>query len=416
MPGAALIEYFVSSEGTRIFLVTPDDTAPRVFEARLPDGRGVTKADLLARARRLLVDFHGLPDGWDRGPAADDYRSVLRGLEPAVPAQKRALPVLQRNLAKQLFAYDLAYWQQLSDALLPLELREAIEDRNLLSIVPHGPLHSLPFAALRWSDTEYLIDRFGLSHAPSASVLRYCQRKNPRRADPKGGIPKTCFVAAVAAADDADPTEFEADGAMLATHFEPDSFTLLSGAAPRDGTEPASKDQIRARIGGHAVVHMACHGVFGGDLSGGDPLDSGLLVSDGAATRRLAEFGRLAPEERMDSLLSAREILRLPLEADLVTLRACSSGRAEVESGDELIGLQRAFLYAGTSSLIVSLWNVHKLSSHRLLSEFYDRWLDPENPMPKWRALQEAQRSLIRDPEYGHPYHWAPFILAGDWF
>jgi CHAT domain-containing protein len=414
MPGAALIEYFVSARGTRIFLVTPDNTAPRVFEARLPDGESVMPAHLLARARRLLIDFHGLPDGWDGGPAADDYRGALR-LEPAVPAQKRSLPVLQRNLAKPVFAYDLTYWQQLSEALLPRELRAAIEDRDLLCIVPHGPLHSLPFAALRWSETEFLIDRFGLCHAPSASVLRYCQRKNPRRSDAAGGVPKTCFVAAVAAADDADPAEFEADGSMLAAHFASGMFTLLSGAAPHNGTEPASKDRIRARIGGHAVVHMACHGVFGGDLSSGDPLDSGLLVSDGAAARGLAEFARLSPEERAACLLSAREILRLPLEADLVTLRACSSGRAEVESGDELIGLQRAFLYAGASSLVVSLWNVHKLSSHRLLTEFYNRWLDAGNPMPKWRALQEAQRSLIRDPEYGHPYHWAPFVLAGDW-
>ena len=97
-----------------------------------------------------------------------------------------------------------------------------------------------------------------------------------------------------------------------------------------------------------------------------------------------------------------------------MTLRACSSGRAEVGSGDELLGLTRAFLYAGTPSLLVSLWNVHKKSSQLLLDDFYRR--SDDEATPKWRALQLAQQQLLSEPDHDHPYHWAPFVLVGDWY
>jgi CHAT domain-containing protein len=127
----------------------------------------------------------------------------------------------------------------------------------------------------------------------------------------------------------------------------------------------------------------------------------------------------MSREERGHFFLTAREIFDLRLNnTDIVTLRACSSGRSLVTAGDELIGLSRAFLYAGTPSLIVTLWNVYIQSSYKLLKEFYRLWLDKSNPMPKWKALQLAQIALLKDPDtekFHHPYHWAPIILIGDW-
>jgi len=61
------------------------------------------------------------------------------------------------------------------------------------------------------------------------------------------------------------------------------------------------------------------------------------------------------------------------------------------------------------------LWNVNKRSSQLLLNDFYRLLLDKQNPLPKWQALQQAQKNLLQNPEYQHPYHWAPFILVGDW-
>src|SRR5262249_9200201 len=97
-----------------------------------------------------------------------------------------------------------------------------------------------------------------------------------------------------------------------------------------------------------------------------------------------------------------------------VTLRACSSGRVESVRSGELFGLLRAFFYAGVPSVIASLWNVNKTSSQLLLDRFYSAWLRPEGRVPKWKALQEAQLSLMHS-EYAHPYHWAACVVAGDW-
>jgi CHAT domain-containing protein len=93
----------------------------------------------------------------------------------------------------------------------------------------------------------------------------------------------------------------------------------------------------------------------------------------------------------------------------------------ETDTGGELFGLLRAFLYAGAPAVIASLWNVNKMSSQVLLSEFYKAWLGntlPGNkgaPISKAMALQQAQAAL-RNGGYPHPYHWAAFALVGDWF
>ena len=418
MTRVALIEYFTTSSSTLIFLAKEGLPAPLVFTAATGTQQApITRDDLQRCAQRLIVDFHGLPPGWDAESERERYKQLLT-LPPAVNANKRSKEVNRINLRKPAFSYELTYLDNLSEALLPADLRAQIKDCELLCFVPHGPLHSLPFAALRWSPQEYLVERFGICYVQSASILQYCQYKNRKRLAGSSHEPQNCLIAAVAAADDADTQEFEADGEMLAALFRGRGNThddvYLVGASQTSDYQPASKELVKKMIGGHDVIHFACHGIFGAD-AGGDPLDSGLLVSDGETTLPLSTFRQLGITERASHFLSAREIMNLELTADLVTLRACSSGRAELEVGDELIGLTRAFLYAGAPSLLVSLWNVNKRSSQKLLNEFYRYWLDPQRPLPKWQALQQAQQSLMKDPEYQHPYHWAPFILSGDW-
>lgn len=419
MNRTAIIEYFTSSSKTLIFLAKQGLDAPLIFEARADGGRqSLTKEELLACVERLTIDFHGLPKGWDIGENLERFKRAL-SLPPAVNAGKRTKEVKQLNLNKPGFCYQLTYWERLSDALLPAELRAQLADCDLLCFMPHGPLHSLPFAALRWSDAEYLIERFGICYVHSASVLRYCQFKNRQRAGNLEYHSDSCLIAALAAADDAFPQEFEADGDTLASLFlERDvnsKVTRLIGAQPLDGVAPASKEMIKRQIGSHDVIHLACHGMFGALGSTHDPLDSRLLVSDGKTALSLVEAGQPSPAQLASYFLTAREVFNLQLHADLVTLRACSSGRVEVLTGDELIGLTRAFLYAGTPSLIVSLWDVNKRSSQQLLNQFYSLWLNRQQPMPKWQALQRAQQMMLKETEHQHPYHWAPFILVGDW-
>ena len=109
-----------------------------------------------------------------------------------------------------------------------------------------------------------------------------------------------------------------------------------------------------------------------------------------------------------DGILTAREIYNIRLNAQLVTLSACQTGINERTQGDELIGLTRSFIYAGASSVVVSLWPVNPISTKKLMLEFY-AFL--RNGKDKAVALQEAQKKLI--DEYSHPYYWAPFTLVG---
>lgn len=420
-PKVALLEYFTSASYSLVFLVKKGLSKPLTFELRhQADHQPITQDELLQCAERLMLDFHGLPPNWESPGRIQRFRQLL-ALPPAVSAVKRSKELLQINLNKPAFSYETTYWERLSDALLPAELREQISDCDLLCFIPHGPLHLLPFAALRWSPVEYLIERFGICYVLSAAVLRYCQSKNRKRTLDVSHGPTSCFIAAVAAEDDHDPQEFEADGETLTQIFQEkglgDRVTALVGAQPAQNRLPASKALIQQRMGGFDIVHLACHGLFEAEGPGSDALDSGLLVSDGEAAFKLADIRSLPPAQRASHFLTAREILGLELSADLVTLRACSSGRAEIRSGDEIIGLTRAFLYAGAPSLIVSLWNVNKSSSRRLLDYFYRFWLSINNPLPKWQALQQAQIKILRDPDprYSHPYHWAAFVLIGDW-
>ncbi len=329
---------------------------------------------------------------------------------------KRLQPLLEANLTIPAFRYTMDYWEQLSDALLPEPIRPLLDDCDLLCIIPHGPLHTLPFAALRWDGARYLGERFGLCYAPGAGALRHCHGRNRARADARHR-PRRMLVAAVAAADDGDREALEAEGARMQQTFagmRAPAVTVLRGAAPLDGAPPASKAQVLAGLGGSDVLHFACHGIFGLDVPGGAALDSGLVLSDGGSVPRLVDVARAAPSARSNWFLTAREILGLTLHTDLVALRACSSGRVEADPGDELFGLLRAFLYAGAPSVMASLWNVSKNSSQLLLQEFYKAWLGPETPVPKAAALQRAQEA-VRQAGYTHPYHWSAFALVGDW-
>ena len=237
-------------------------------------------------------------------------------------------------------------------------------DGKQLTIVPYGPLHGLPFHAL-YDGQSYLIERYEISYATSATVMARCQAR-PRRPLEQALV--------VGVADDGIPfvaQEAETVAAML------HGARLLQG---QEATIPA----LRASVSGLDLVHLACHGLFRAD----NPLFSALRLGDG--------------------WLTVAEAAELELQAGLVTLSACESGRSRVVEGDELLGLTRAFLGSGAASLIVSLWLVNDASTAQLMEEFY-RCL--QAGQSKAAALRAAQRTLLATKS--HPYYWAPFVLVG---
>ncbi len=242
-----------------------------------------------------------------------------------------------------------------------------------LIIIPHGPLHYLPFHAL-FDGERYLLEQREVSYMPNSSLLRLSHRRD-------GGGFRTASALVVGHSLNGALPYALAEARQVARRLTA-STSLLEGEATRSNLE------AQARTAG--IIHLATHGEFRIDA----PLFSTLYLADGP--------------------LTATDVFNLELNASLVTLSACQSGVSGIGAGDELVGFSRAFLYAGTASLLMSLWRVEDQATASLMDRFYDGLLQGQR---KPAALRQAQLALLRGDEgemYRHPFFWAPFFLIGD--
>ncbi len=246
-----------------------------------------------------------------------------------------------------------------------------------VGIIPHGVLHYLPFAALT-DGQQYLGDEYSLFTLPSASALRFIQAKRK---------PETNTILALG-----NPTTTEPGLAPLqSAQEEVKDIAKLYGMQPLIG-DLATESALRSRAGEASIVHLAAHGQYNQD----NPLFSAIY---------------LAGDKEEDGRLEVNEIYSLDLTktTDLVVLSACQTDVGAVSAGDEVVGLTRAFLYAGTPTVIASLWNVDDTATTLLMERFYTHLREG---MGKAQALQQAQREVRA--KYPHPYYWAAFVLTGD--
>jgi len=242
-----------------------------------------------------------------------------------------------------------------------------------LVIVPHGALHYLPFTALRSSSGKWVVEDFAVSTLPSASVLRYLTDKGV------GASGRALVVGNPDLGADLALSWAEREARMVGQR-EPGATVLVRA----DATEVEVKKVLES-VG---LVHFATHG----ELNENDPLSSAVLLVPGGG-----EDGRL----------EVREVFGLDLHARLVVLSACETGLGKLSRGDELMGLQRAFLYAGTPAVVTTLWKVDDRASYELIRAFYNR-LAGAGPV---EALRQAQIEAMAT--FPHPYSWAAFGLSG---
>src|SRR6266700_2337230 len=242
-----------------------------------------------------------------------------------------------------------------------------------LVIVPHGVLHYLPFTALRSSSGKWVVEDFAVSTLPSASVLRYLTDKGV------GASGRALVVGNPDLGADLALPWAEREARMVGQR-EPGATVLVRA----DATEVEVKKVLES-VG---LVHFATHG----ELNENDPLSSAVLLVPGGG-----EDGRL----------EVREVFGLDLHARLVVLSACETGLGKLSRGDELMGLQRAFLYAGTPAVVTTLWKVDDRASYELIRAFYNR-LAGAGPV---EALRQAQIETMAT--FPHPYSWAAFGLSG---
>ncbi|MCL6526774.1 MAG: CHAT domain-containing protein [Thermaceae bacterium] len=263
--------------------------------------------------------------------------------------------VLQASVNEQLRALHRLL-------LEPLNL--SLEGRSLL-VVPHGVLHRVPFAALL-GERGYLLDQAEVSLAPSAALYTLWRR---RKGSPKG--PLVAFGVPL-------------EGLPQATE-EVEAIARIARQAHKFTGAAASMGHFFDQAETAQVLHLATHGVFRPD----NPMFSGLRLSDG--------------------WLTARDLYRLRLRAELVVLSACETGVSTPVGGDELLGLARGFLFAGAPCLVASLWPVRDEVTALLMAEFY-RHLQAGATVSS--ALRTAQQTLRK--AYPNPYYWAAFGITGD--
>jgi CHAT domain-containing protein len=340
-------------------------------------GDPISWKDLCTLAERLgpgvaLVEFYTLPD--------EIAVFVLRG-GWKTPCVHRA-PVNQRQLHRYVanFFCEVAEhpsypeinqtWQRLAIPLLG-EVLPHLKNVELLYLIPHGLLHHFPLHALE-VDGAPLIEYFPVAYAPSAAVLERVLGQAEQRVT---SGPGSALVVGNPT-EDLDYAEEEAQAVAQYLRVMP----YLGQAA----TKQLLLDEIETK----RRVHLACHG----DFYPLEPLRSGLVLHDGT--------------------LTAQEILKLRLSAELMVLSACQTARQKVSRGDELMGLLRVLLYAGASSLVVSLWSVYDPSTSELMRRFYNN-NGTSRRLNYAERLQQAMLDIRRQPGWEHPYYWAPFILVG---
>lgn len=243
----------------------------------------------------------------------------------------------------------------------------------VIGVIPNGVLHYLPFAALT-DGKHYLGEQYKLIHFPSASVLPLIKEKDK---------PVGTRVLAMA--------QSQAEGTSILQHVNKEAEVVAGLYNTRAFTNGSmSVADFTNRAGDYSIIHIAAHA----ELNPSNPLFSHIV---------------LGPDKEGGGRLKLKEIYNLDLkETGLVVLSACDTNLGPYSKGDDIIGLNRAFIYAGTPAVIASLWSVDDESTSELMQAFYTSLKQGTSRAGALRAAQSAVRK-----KYPHPYYWGGFVLTG---
>jgi len=408
-----MLEYALGGDASYLFAVTPAGIS--LF--KLPP-----KADIT----RLATDFRAqlIPPKLQRRIVGIDVAEEQRGLG------------LGQGPADNVEAFSAA-----ANALYKVVVEPAaslIGDNRLL-IVTDGALSYVPFEALvkktggaDYTSLEYLIKSNEIGYAPSASVIAAIRGSSPTAAtgsnsvlivadpvfnsdDPRlkglrvgegSSEARGLGLALNSAVSDVAGADVPAGGLRLArlpgTRAEAEA---IAGIVRAGGAKPdswidlgASEERLDSGdVANYRIVHIATHGLLDVER----PQFTGVVLS-------------LVGNKTADGFLRTDEIFNLKMRPALVMLSACETGLGKEKRGEGVMGLTRAFMYAGAPTVGVSLWSVADKSTAELMTDFYKRLLSagPHSPVA---AMRDAQLSMISGKKYSAPFYWAPFVLVGEW-
>ena len=412
-----LVEYALQADDSYLFAVSKG--AVSLF--KLPGRATVEKLAMDLRAQLI-------PSKLQRRIAGIDVAEANRGLGIASSAPE-----------------DAAAFVAASNALykVVLDPAAAMLGEKRLMVVADGALNYVPFEVMLktpdsgdFSSLGYLVKSNEIIYAPSASVVGAIKQQRPKSnsralliiADPvfnsndarakKGATPANAdaevrglgIQAALGDVAGSTPAPAATNAAMeglpLArlngTRIEAEQISKLaktSGAQADVWLDlDANEDNLGARdISKYRIIHVATHGLLDAER----PQFTGVVLS-------------LVGNKTHDGFVRTDEVFNLRLGSPLVMLSACETGLGKEKRGEGVMGLTRAFMYAGAPTVGVSLWSVADKSTADLMADFYQRLLSNSAPSTSG-ALRGAQLAMISGKKYSAPFYWAPFVLVGDW-
>jgi CHAT domain-containing protein len=422
-----LLEYSLGREQSYLWAVTTNSVSLRRLPAR-------DKLDALAMALRDRV----VPQSLRRSLL--DAGSQTRGLN-----DERGLALSNNATTANVAAFVDASGALYQSTIAPVA--SLLANKRLL-VVADGALNYVPFESFvtatggggDYSTLPYLVRTNEVAYAPSASVVAAIRQQaasgaaaaNSRglllvadpifdASDPRAKILQGTGAAASgeqsgemlavnsAVADLTGASNTAAVGSgnvklarLNGTRAEAQqiaTFARTSGLAPDIWLDlDASENKVKTTdVSKYRILHVATHGLLNTER----PQFTGVVLS-------------LVGNREGDGFLRTDEIFNLRLGSPLVMLSACETGLGKERRGEGVIGLTRAFMYAGAPTVGVSLWSVSDKSTADLMTDFYKRLLTKGSPAPP-AAMRAAQVAMIEGKKYSAPFYWAPFVLVGDW-
>jgi len=412
-----LVEYALQAEDSYLFAVSK--SAVSLF--KLPARANIEKLATDLRAQLI-------PAKLQRRIVGIDVAEANRGLGIASSAPEETAPFIAASNA-------------LYKAIL--EPASAMVGEKRLMVVADGAINYIPFEVLLksadagdFSSLGYLVKTNEVIYAPSASVVGAIKQQRTKSnsramliiADPvfnsndarakKGTAPAASDAEVrglgiqASLTDVAGSTTPAAPGAAMeglplsrlnGTRIEADQISKLAKASGGQADVwldlDANEDNFVSQdVSKYRVIHVATHGLLNAER----PQFTGVVLS-------------LVGNKAHDGFVRTDEVFNLRLGSPLVMLSACETGLGKEKRGEGVMGLTRAFMYAGAPTVGVSLWSVADKSTADLMTDFYKRLLTTGDSTTTSSALRGAQLAMISGKKYSAPFFWAPFVLVGDW-
>lgn len=416
-PGEVILVYGVLDNGTCLWVIAKDHF--RLFSI----GAGLKEIE--SKVHNFRKGLETVLEAIRRKEAADGFTRILRS----------SLKDLEQN------------GRELYGLLIPEGAQKIIAQAGTIYVVPTGHLYSLPFEALvspgkaGAKEPAYLLEGHSVAYLPSASLLKVLREARARKrgeapypllafANPvypgmKSSLPKGIPLrsaapdaagASVAGAEILDlraGTYLQLMGGSFPglpdTEDEAREIKSILGAPdasqPLQLKEAASRSNVfrfnrENKLNQYRYLVFACHGILPGEVD--------------FVTQPALVLSHPDPSTQQGGFLTMADVLGLQLNADLVTLSACNTGRGKLQRGEGVIGLTRAFMFAGTRAITVTLWSVESKSAKTLTTGLYHNLKSGKNLAESLRAAKLRMIHREAGEYYDHPFFWAPLVMMGD--